>query len=675
MSVIGGHAPSWQDNPAHRNGLGHLERIPRTQIAYRPEIDGLRGWAVGLVVLYHAKFEIFSGGFVGVDIFFVISGYLITLIIATDVETGEFSLIRFYERRARRILPALFAVVISTMIVSSIVMLPRALESVAESGLASALFFSNLYFWRYTGNYFAPAAEMNPLLHTWSLAVEEQFYIVFPFAAALLLPQRRVFLALLCTGVAASLALAQTMNTVAPSATFYLPPARAWEFGVGALLALRLVPRLRSARLNTLLVAFGLAMIILSALVLSRFDPFPGILAVPPVLGAALVIHCGNDMHATLSSLLTGRPVVLLGLISYSLYLWHWPVLVLAEHYVLLRPYTLAETLLALTLVGGLSVLTYRLVEQPFRRLPLFQRRPALFASTSALAAALVALCAVLITTEGLRFRYPLLAQVSLRPQLNAERAIIASRERSCFVREVEGYRGVEGCVLMAPARPDAPNIMLWGDSFALHYFPAMTGRALPGGRGLLGFAAHQCPPVLSYDPVNVPACAAVNEAALQLLNERSIDTVILSARWLSYTSINRISLDDVADTVRALQNRGITVIIIGQSPEFIYQYPDEAYYLQLQNRVAAPGVGRTTVPLDYNETLQASVRPDMFFDPMPLFCDGERCRYRGEDGFYVADFGHLMLVSSTKVVDALWEAMVPLLPRANNESGTVAKD
>ena len=357
---------------------------------YRPEIDGLRAVAVVPVILFHAGFGVFSGGYVGVDVFFVISGYLITTIIVTELAEGRFSIRRFYERRARRILPALFLVMLCCVPFAWMWMLPSQFKEFSQALVAVSFFVSNVLFWRQSG-YFAPAAEENPLLHTWSLAVEEQFYIVFPLLmlAAWRFGRGRVFV--LIAGLSLlSLLLAEWGWRNTPDANFYLIPTRAWELGVGALCAL--VLHRRRPGTNSALAGLGLGLIAMSVLVYDASTPFPSLYALAPVGGTALVILYGGA--GTLPArLLSGRLMVGIGLISYSAYLWHQPLFAFAR---LRSPGYPPDTVMALLALAtlGLAWLSWRYVEQPFRRRPrpLLPTRRAVFATSGVATAIVVAL-------------------------------------------------------------------------------------------------------------------------------------------------------------------------------------------------------------------------------------------------------------------------------------------
>ena len=331
---------------------------------YRPEIDGLRALAVIPVILVHAGFELFSGGFIGVDIFFVISGYLITSIIIEDIEKNKFSITNFYERRARRILPALFFVMFICIPFSWAWMLPDPLENFGQSLVASVLFANNILLF-ITSGYWDLASEFKPLLHTWSLGVEEQYYIFFPlFLIFVWKFTKRYLLTLIIVITVLSLALSEYGWREYPNANFYLIITRAWELLVGALAALRI--RNNGVKANNFLSILGFLAILISILVFNEKTPFPSIYALVPVLGVALIILYA-DKNTLIARLLGKKLLVGIGLVSYSAYLWHQPLLSFSKIYFKTAP-TLLINFFLILFTFFLAILSWHFIEKPFRK-------------------------------------------------------------------------------------------------------------------------------------------------------------------------------------------------------------------------------------------------------------------------------------------------------------------
>lgn len=332
---------------------------------YRPEIDGLRSLAVLSVVFFHAGFEVFSGGFVGVDIFFVISGFLISGIIIDDVEQDRFSLVLFYERRIRRIFPALFLMVLICLPVAWLLLLPEDLARFFKSLIAVSIFTSNLHFAGESG-YFDTAVELKPLLHTWSLAVEEQYYIFFPFFIVYLWKRQKVLFQLVVFLFAVSLAVSVWRVNHMPEAAFYWLSSRIWEFFVGffASVFVRKNYSFPGYFISQAASFSGLVIIILVVILYDKDTPFPGLYAIPPVIGTALIIMFVKP-STFVYQILAHRFFVSVGLISYSLYLWHQPVFVFFKYTPLDMDFFATGTLCLLSFI--LAFLSWRYVEQPFR--------------------------------------------------------------------------------------------------------------------------------------------------------------------------------------------------------------------------------------------------------------------------------------------------------------------
>ena len=370
---------------------------------YRAEIDGLRALAVLPVILFHAGFELFSGGFVGVDVFFVISGYLITTILIEDIENERFSIVNFYERRARRILPALTVILLVSTLISYFILYPSDFEEYSKSLLSVVFFVSNIFFWS-ESDYFATASELKPLLHTWSLAVEEQYYVLFPIFLILVwrFGKNRVFW-MIVVMAAISLLLSEWGWRNHATANFYLAPTRAWELLAGSIAAF--VVQKQGVQKNNLLATVGLAAIIFSIFFYDETTPFPSMYALVPVLGTVcLVLYADKATFA--AKLLSTKGFVGVGLISYSAYLWHQPLMALYRRKVGIELHPI-ESLSIICLVFLLSVLTWKYVEKPFRKREIVNRKVIFLSSITSLVF-LSAIAVAIYVTNGASFRFQL---------------------------------------------------------------------------------------------------------------------------------------------------------------------------------------------------------------------------------------------------------------------------
>ena len=420
---------------------------------YRPDIDGLRAVAVLGVILFHAGIPL-HGGYVGVDVFFVISGYLITQIILRETKEKRFSLKNFWLRRIRRILPAATFVTITTLCVGYFILDPTSFSSLGKSAIAQAIMIANVFFWRSSG-YFSESSELQPLLHTWSLSVEEQFYVVFPVLLVFLLRRNRWTLSVLVIASLASFAISVWGVSSHPSATFYLLPTRAWELAAGALLAI-LEPRLRIQGIpKELAAASGLAAILIAIVFFSEETPFPGPAALLPVAGTVLLIAANRDAPTSIGRVLSFKPAIAIGLASYSLYLWHWPVLVFSKHILIEQSWI--SILVAMVMTGFLSYISWRFVEIPFRSSSRLRSPRAAF-SFGVLASSTVIVTGLLIWfTKGVPSRFP--------PHLRIIQEDIVWTGQEY---ESDSAAGVPiGADQEDSLRP--PDFVLWGDSHEWH--------------------------------------------------------------------------------------------------------------------------------------------------------------------------------------------------------------
>ncbi len=489
---------------------------------YRREIDGLRALAILPVILFHAGFRGFSGGFVGVDVFFVISGYLITKIILAELEQGNFSIVSFYERRARRILPALFLVMLVCIPCAWFWLLPSDMKDFSQSLVAVPVFASNILFWRESG-YFDTAAEFKPLLHTWSLAVEEQFYVLFPLFLMLFwqLGKRYILITLGLVFVF-SLAVAQWAAYAKPAAAFYLLPTRGWELLMGVFAAFYLSQANRKEFgkwISELGGWLGVALIFYAVFAYSKATPYPGFYAFVPVLGTVLIILFATQ-QTIVGKFVGNKAFVAIGLVSYSAYLWHQPLFAFARHVGVDEQNFLAFVYLSI-LCFTLSVISWKYVEQPFRDKRKFIRADIFrYTITGSLAFVLLGFFVHKLDGKVGRFaedaRYGLLLE-----RLRANYGL----SKECDRKVVDA----ESCRTSLQ-----PEILLWGDSYAMHLAQGFLS-SNPNVK-LIQSTVSQCAPVFDLAPANAiygaQNCIDDNNFVFELVRRYpSIKYVVLSSQ------------------------------------------------------------------------------------------------------------------------------------------------
>ncbi|WP_158238358.1 MULTISPECIES: acyltransferase family protein [Luteimonas] len=650
-------------------------------ISYRPEIDGLRALAVLSVVLFHLDERLLPGGFVGVDIFFVISGFLITAILRREMLAGRFSFGTFYRRRILRIAPAYVAVTLATLVAGCALLLPADIAELAKSALWSALSLPNVYFWLFLDtSYFAPASNQIPLLHLWSLGVEEQFYMLWP--ALLLLLVRwttpRITMAITILIVIGSFVLAQRMLPTDGAFSYYMLPSRAGELLLGALLAL--APRaevaashprgLRRAAASELLAVAGYALIAYSLFALDGESPFPGANAIYPCLGAALLILAGGMGASVTMAPLRWKPVVWIGLISYSLYLWHWPILAFTRYFLTSIDFQTGMICLLAMLV--VSTLSYRFIELPFRdgRHLLSGSRPFVFAGYAATVVGLGVVAGVLIRTDGLE------AQVAaVTPGYEAAQSSIDERTRAALSFGYNCQRAKmdralfrsDRCVV-GPAGAPVRGVLV-GDSNAAHYVGVLGALSEPTAFGIRNVTLSSCPPLFGAKDrygksTDVRGCTLYRN---RLRRETArYEYVFLGAQWTSHAKREGFERD-LRRTLHELTRQGKKVVILGQVPRF----PSYDRSCELR-RVRLPMVDCSTrsavggrVDSKVNAILQAAARrsPGVeYMDVSDLLCPSrQQCSpyLDGQPIYY--DPGHLSMTGSWEVGRAmLTHGMVP---------------
>lgn len=617
-------------------------------VGYRPEVDGLRAVAILPVVLFHAGVLGFEGGYVGVDVFFVISGYLITCLIQRELDRGDFSFIRFWERRARRILPALTVVVVFSLAAGWFILIPSDLERLGASALAQALFASNILFWRESG-YFNPDADTKPLLHTWSLSVEEQFYLCFPLVLFLLARVGWLVRARIIAGaLLLSLLLSIYSVTTQPAATFYLLPTRAWELLLGSLLAVSPgLLRLNSHAVpwNGILSWLGLAAIAAAVFCFTADTPFPGLAALLPCLGTAAIIRSNEQSLTSLGRVLSSAPLVQLGLISYSLYLWHWPLIVFASYasFDALTPLELAAIIVSSVALAWLS---WRFVENPVRRRVFLRTRPrlAVVAASGLLLTGAIGLSAAV--SGGFPSRLPPDAQ------RYAEGASdFAFRSDECHISSLELTGRVELCQLGTGASGENPALLVWGDSHASALLPILNAMSAEYSIPAAYASYSGCPPLQGvFSPgMQNYGCPDFNRTVLKFAIEHEVRHVLLIGNWTLYTEgeedgdVRWLIIDDQSESERPedaravfkrrftesvalLLEHGFTVWIVRQVP--LQSFPPPRRLTQ----VALYGGDPTVLGRPVSEHIERQAFVNSVFnsvrgprvhliDPTPLLC------------------------------------------------------
>lgn len=613
---------------------------------YRPDVDGLRAVAVLLVVFYHFGFGP-SGGFIGVDVFFVISGYLITQIVRKEINNGTFTLISFYERRIRRIYPALVTVVIFTIVCGWIMQTPADFKRLGYQASSATFGLSNFYFWRATG-YFSPSAELMPLLHTWSLAVEEQFYLFWPLmlliSSRYLTPDRRsrgllfILGGLILVSLTASIILVKGSSPTA----FYMLPARAWELAVGALLTF--APAVRSRTLTEFTGFAGLILIVGWSFAIDGDTAFPGLFALPPVLGAMLLV-LPHAHRGTVARFLSWQPMVFIGLLSYSLYLWHWPLLAFYRYAVEYSPsYTGLACLIGLTFVA--SYLSWRFVERPFRKSgPVFSL-PSWSVPVGASAAVLMAATSI-IAFSGIPGRLPPMAL-----KFAAGETDISPKRNDCHGRPV-----AKSCTLGG----QRADLAVWGDSHGVEVGYALSREREDRG-GVLTITSSKCPPTLDYTPIGRPNCPKRNSEILAyLLDQSSVDTVLLIASYETYFAHDSSAFQDgFRRVVQKLEGAGKRVIISGPIPSLEIPVPTRAAVKVLRGDFTPLTISKASFiqssanvvrMMDELENEFPSIR---IANSSDAFCDDSVCRFTLKGRALFFDRHHPSVLGASLMVPIL---------------------
>jgi peptidoglycan/LPS O-acetylase OafA/YrhL len=640
---------------------------------YRTEIDGLRALAVLPVILFHAGLEKFSGGFVGVDVFFVISGYLITTIIISELAEGKFSIVNFYERRARRILPALFFVMLVCLPFAWMWLTPNDLKDFGKSLVAVSTFSSNISFWS-ESNYFDTTVELKPLIHTWSLAVEEQYYILFP--VFLLLTWRlgiKSVLILLAIVFVTSLGAAHWGAFNKPGATFYWLPTRGWELLIGVFAAFYLKHKdyLKSYIANQILSLIGLGMIAYSIFAFDESTPFPSFYALIPTVGTVLLIL--SAIPNTLAhKILSFSPIVRVGLISYSTYLWHQPILAFARHRLIGELSDLLLLILCLTSFA-MAYISWRWVEKPFRDKKRTTRKMIFSFSLIGI---------VFFSVVGLYFHF----YKGMNRFANNVESIPTILDQKChFSEDTMNLSLIEQDIFCKLGNDKIqPDTFLIGDSHAGSISDQLGTLFLSQNRSLLSFSGPYCSPAIGFHLENFGKnCVEQTKKVINYaVSNEGIKNVIIYAQWSNYTKgyrendkpqlgcyFNQCSdnIDDNSsifqnafnETISLLTNSNKKIYILYPSPEFRYK-GDRVYYRNqlfgkdsLSNTSIDEYEKRNTEILKILKSIKSN--RITFIDTKDIFCSSNLCNQLGKNGFPLFfDTNHVNNLGAELIINRL---------------------
>ena len=619
--------------------------------SYRADIDGLRAIAVGLVVVFHAGLGV-SGGFVGVDVFFVISGYLISGLIMKQIQNDSFSLLHFWVRRIRRILPASVFVVSVTIVLGSILLLPSDFRNLATSTIAQQLMLSNVYFMKSIG-YFHPHSETLPLLHTWSLAVEEQFYLGYPLLLVFLsrYTTRTVFI-ILSTLAVVSLIASEWAVFEYSSAAFYLLPFRAWELLLGGLLWF--LPQFQQGVTGRLLANIqalsGAGCILWAGLLFDEQTTFPGISALLPCLGAALIIYSNSTHETVVGRLLSLRWVVFVGLVSYSFYLWHWPVFAFTRYWL---GNELSYTVAMVCVAGSflLAVISWKFVEIPFRQ------RGSIISSKRTFVGASVASIFILVVAVGLRYTDGAKFRFSEDALVYDER--LTKNPMAKFNRKTEqllnGQFPKIGVVVSG-----ATDFLLWGDSHGLAvstYLDTLSSELNVSGTVA---ARHATVPFLGMNTTSDKN--QWNDLVFEYIRSQGIKNILFVSRWSNTfrpdtagTEQGNRAIQKLRETLVLLQKLGCTVWLLNQVPQQHFDPTKRLWEAKLLGKPVPTGDSKSeyeSVQQYSNDILKSFSDLARFVDTSSAFLD-ERggTRIGDSDGSYYRDNDHLSYYGTEKML------------------------
>jgi peptidoglycan/LPS O-acetylase OafA/YrhL len=631
---------------------------PPDRSAYREDLDGLRAIAVVSVIFFHLGIPSVSGGFVGVDIFFVLSGFLITSQIVGDIQRHKFSLVNFYERRIRRIVPALIVLFAATTLFATLFLLPEELVAYLQSLLAAAFSCSNILFFL-QNDYFGPANQTQLLLHTWSLGVEEQFYILYPILLSALLGRGHRITAVCVWAIAlASLAACILQTPAHERAAFFLLPMRAWQLLCGAVIALRFVPQPEVRWIRESAGLIGIAAIAFAVAFVNSKMKYPGAYALAPTLGAGLVIWSGAKQDTFTARILKTPPLPFIGLISYSLYLWHWPIIV-GAHFAAPPEFKVSSVaLIAATFV--LAFLSWRYIEQPFRQ----QRgsrisRAQIFTWNGVTLAVIAATVSLGIFADGWPSRFSGSTQ-RLASAVND----FSPHRKSCHFETTDSTPLDKSCIL---GNASDPAIIVYGDSHGIELSYALSKFSVGHHQSVREFTTSGCPSVLNFEARKTPKCRDRNAAVTQLLASLPPTTVLLAVGWDYGAHGDRKKyLQGLTDVLDRLRSAGHRLFLIGTTPEYLGGVPIPEVLARLNLFGHDPATFHFSkdygkLEAEDRELFQFAAEHNATYLPLyPLMCDSFGCRAEIDDKPIYFDTSHLSVAGAefyvrSVVGPALW--------------------
>jgi peptidoglycan/LPS O-acetylase OafA/YrhL len=681
-----------------------LSMPPHSHPSYRPDIDGLRAIAVLAVVGFHAAPHLVPGGFVGVDVFFVISGYLISRIIYSALAQDGFSFADFYARRVRRIFPALALVLAASLLFGWFCLLGDEYETLGRETAAGVAFAANLLLWQESG-YFDSAAALKPLLHLWSLGVEEQFYLVWPVIVVIAHRYRLNLLRIAALLATISLALNLLQTSSQPSTAFYLPHSRFWEFLCGAILAYtaypkhnivptvsvgtqpgtlrvpsrrsdfqRIIPKPKKAVRQNIQSAGGFLLLTAAIALFNQDMAFPGWRALLPTLGTTLLIWAGP--HAWLNrKLLANHSVVFIGLISYPLYLWHWPLLSFAR---MIGFGKLGSGVKVACVAAAflLAWLTYKFVERPLRTRRAGRYKAAFAVPPLAAALAIIGGLGIAIAgNAGIPSRFPEVVRSLANYQYDNAPVYRMGR---CFLDADQQDPPIfqEECL----DKTSEPLVFLWGDSHAAHLYAGIHALQQDYAFSLAQYTSSGCPPILGAVIPSRPACTGINQMLLEKIAQLKPDTLVMAANWPSYYEGKpkaKVSLDMLRQTIASIQSLGVKhILLIGTVPQWDYPLPKTLFNAYRANKFA-------TIPTRLRFSLKSAgsgIDPKLaelagtmgiaYFSPKSVLCDAEGCLTTTDgtvENLTAFDYAHLTEAGAVFLLQNSRQAIFPHIMKRND--------